>query len=117
MTDGARRRKLEAELRRALAELVVRQVKDPRVGNVTITAVDLAPDMSHARVFFVPFAAHEPPAEVQAGLERASGFLRGELGRRLRLRHAPRLEFRFDETLDQAQRLSSLIDSAVRRGA
>jgi ribosome-binding factor A len=112
--DGSRRRKLGAELQRALAELVGREVKDPRVGNVTITAVDVAPDLASARVFFVPFAAHDTLKDVQAGLERASGFLRGELGRRLRLRRAPRLDFVFDDTFDEAQRLSNLIDSAVR---
>jgi ribosome-binding factor A len=112
--DDSRRRKLEAELQRALAELVGREVKDPRVGNVTITAVDLAPDLASARVYFVPFAARDAAKEVQRGLERASGFLRGELGRRLRLRRAPRLDFVFDGTFDAAQRLSDLIDSAVR---
>jgi ribosome-binding factor A len=113
--EGSRRRKLEAEFQRALAELVGREVKDPRVGNVTITAVDVAPDLSLARVFFIPFASSHAPAEVAAGLAHASGFLRGELGRRLRLRRAPRLEFVFDDSFDKARRLSSLIDSA-RRG-
>ncbi len=116
----ARHRKLEAELQRALAEVVGREVKDPRVGNVTITSVDLAPDLRTARVYFVPFASLPNPAprgdpaeEVRAGLTRASGFLRGEVGRRLGLRYAPRLQFLFDDSLDRAQRLSSLIDRAV----
>ena len=108
-----RHRQLEAEIQRTLAELIAREVKDPRVGNVTITAVELAADLSTARVFFVPFASRHDEAEVAAGLTHAGGFLRGQLGRRLGLRHAPRLTFTFDDTLDKAARLTSLIDQAV----
>jgi ribosome-binding factor A len=108
-----RHRKIEAEMQRALAELVSREVKDPRVGNVTITAVTLSADLGTARVFFVPFAAQHSPEEVSAGLRHAGGFLRGEIGRRLGLRHAPRLEFMFDDSLDKAARLTHLIDEAV----
>jgi hypothetical protein len=69
--------------------------------------------MGSARVFFTPFAALHPPAQVREGLTHAAGFLRGELGRRLGLRHAPRLEFVFDESVESAARLTHLIDSAV----
>ncbi len=113
MIAGSRQRKLEAELQRALAELVGREVKDPRVGPVTITAVALAPDLATARVYVVPFASRREPQEVVAGLTRAGGFLRGQVGRRLGLRRAPRLEFLFDDTFDQADRLSSLIGGAL----
>jgi len=112
MSEG-RHKRIEVEIQRALAELVRSQVKDPRVGNVTITYVSLAPDLKSARVFFVPFAASHAVAEVQAGLTHAAGFLRGEVGRRLGLRYAPRLDFRFDDSLDRAQRLSDLIEHAV----
>ena len=112
MTHG-RTQRIESEIQRVLAALIAREVKDPRVGNVTITAVSVAPDMGSARVFFTPFAALHPPAQVREGLTHAAGFLRGELGRRLRLRHAPRLEFVFDESVESAARLTHLIDSAV----
>jgi len=112
--SDARKARLEGELQRVLSDLVARAVKDPRVGNVTITAVQLAPDLSVARVFFVPFAGQHAPEEVRTGLTRAGGFLRGEAGRRLGMRHAPRLEFVFDEQLERAQRLTDLIDSAVK---
>jgi len=108
-----RHRQLEAQIQRTLAELISREVKDPRVGNVTITAVELAADLSTARVFFVPFASRHDATEVAAGLTHAGGFLRGQLGRGLGLRHAPRLAFQFDDTLDRAARLTSLIDQAV----
>ncbi|MGB6488208.1 MAG: 30S ribosome-binding factor RbfA [Steroidobacteraceae bacterium] len=110
---GGRRRKIESELQRVLAELIAREVKDPRVGNVTITGVSLAADMSAAKIFYAPFAAMHPQAEVHSGLSRAAGFLRGEVGRRLGLRHAPRLDFVFDDTAEKAARLTGLIDRAV----
>ena len=113
MIAPGRTQRIESEIQRVLAALIAREVKDPRVGNVTITAVSVAPDMGSARVFFTPFAALHPPAQVRAGLTHAAGFLRGELGRRLGLRHAPRLEFVFDESVESAARLTQLIDSAV----
>jgi ribosome-binding factor A len=116
MSDS-RQRKIEGELQRALAALVSRDVKDPRVGNVTITRVRVTPDLKTARVFFVPFASSEDVALVQAGLTRAAGFLRGEAGRKLGLRYAPRLEFIFDERIEEADRLTRLIDSAVRENS
>jgi ribosome-binding factor A len=110
---GGRLRKIESELQRVLAELIAREVKDPRVGNVTITGVRLAADKSAARVFFTPFASTHAQEEVQNGLTRAAGFLRGEAGRRLGLRHAPRLDFVFDDTAEKAARLTGIIDRAV----
>jgi len=109
----ARTRRIESEIQRVLSELVAREVKDPRVGNVTITAVSLAADMGVARVFFTPFASKNPAEQVREGLTRAGGFLRGEIGRRLRLRHAPRLEFLIDDTADKAAHLTGLITRAV----
>ncbi len=110
----ARGARIASQLQRSLAGLLRRGVKDPRVGNVTITAVKLAPDLSVARVYFLPFADEHPVDEVLAGLRSASGFLRGELARELKLRHAPRLEFEPDADLERAQRLTALIDRAVR---
>ncbi len=107
-----RHRRIEGELQRTLSELVSREVKDPRVGSVTITDVKLAPDMSVARVFFTPFVSKHSPDEVREGLTSAGAFLRGEAGRRLRLRHAPRLEFVFDDSFEKAAKLTALIDSA-----
>jgi len=99
-------------MQRALSEVISREVNDPRVGNVTVTAVSVSPDMKAARIYFVPFASKNPKEMVQAGLQRASGFLRGELARRLGLRYMPRLEFVFDESIDRAARLTDLIEKA-----
>src|SRR5260370_27408971 len=109
----ARTRRIESEIQRVLSELIAREVKDPRVGNVTITAVSVAADMGLARVYFTPFASLNPHEEVRVGLTHAGGFLRGEVGRRLRLRHAPRLEFIFDDIADKALKLTGFIERAV----
>ena len=106
--------RIEGEMQRVLSTLVSREVRDPRVGNVTLTAVSVAPDLSSARVFFVPFGAQHSPEEVSEGLTRAAGFLRGELGRALSLRHAPKLEFVYDQQIEHADKLTRLIDGAVK---
>ena len=101
-------------MQRVLSTLVSREVRDPRVGNITLTSVTIAPDMSSARVFFVPFGDKHSPEQVGEGLNRAAGFLRGEVGRALALRHAPRLEFVYDQQIERADKLTRLIDGAVK---
>ena len=100
-------------MQRTLAELVPRAVKDPRVGNLTITAVSLLEDLSAARVWFLPFGKDHATEEQLAGLKSAASFLRGEVARRLSLRHAPRLEFLLDTSIERAQSLTDLINTAV----
>jgi ribosome-binding factor A len=106
--------RIEGEMQRVLSTLVAREVRDPRVGNITLTSVSVAPDMSTARIFFVPFGGKHSPEQVGEGLARAAGFLRGELGRALQLRHAPRLEFIYDQQIERADKLTRLIDGAVK---
>lgn len=112
--SGSRASRIAAQMQRSLAELLRRGVKDPRVGNVTITAVVLAPDLSVARVHFLPFGGLHSGDQVLSGLRSASGFLRGELARELKLRHAPRIEFQLDTDIERAAQLTQLIDSAVK---
>jgi ribosome-binding factor A len=110
---NARHQRIEAQMQRSLAVLLPRAVKDPRVGFVTVTAVKLAADVGSAKVYVLPFGNRHTPDEVLAGLRSAAGFLRGEIGRDLGLRHAPRLEFEIDTNLEKASALSKLIDQAV----
>jgi ribosome-binding factor A len=106
--------RIEGEMQRVLSTLVSREVRDPRVGNVTLTSVTIAPDMSTARIYFVPFGGKHSPEQVGEGLARAAGFLRGEVGRALQLRHAPKLEFVYDQQIEHADKLTRLIDGAVK---
>jgi len=108
-----RSRRIEEQLHRALAELVRREVRDPRVGPITITAVEVSRDLSHAKVFFVPFDAARPAGEVADALRSAAGFLHIQLRKHLKLRQVPELRFELDESIDKAARLSSLINAAV----
>jgi ribosome-binding factor A len=112
--QSARTQRIAGQVQRTLATLLRRNVKDPRVGNVTVTAVEVANDLSFARVHVLPFASTHPGEDLLAGLRSASGYLRGELARELKLRHMPRLEFQLDEVLEGAHRLTSLIDDAVK---
>jgi len=111
--EFARARRVEEQLKRLLPDIVRREVKDPRIGPLTITAVELSRDLAHARVFFTPFAGQGDPGEYLAALRGAAGFVRRELRRALRLRVTPELEFRIDESVERGARLSGLIDEAV----
>jgi ribosome-binding factor A len=110
----ARSSRIASQMQRSLALLLRRGVKDPRVGNVTVTAVEVAADLSFARVHVLPFGVGQKADELLAGLRSAAGYLRGELARELKLRHMPRLDFQLDQALEDAHRLTHLIDSAVK---
>jgi ribosome-binding factor A len=97
-------------IQQELAELVRRELRDPRVGMITITGVDVAPDFSHARVFFTTLRK-ESLAEAQQGLDRAAGFLRSQLAKRIKLYTMPQLRFEYDESVERGDRLSRLIES------
>ena len=109
----ARTSRIAAQMQRSLSTLLRRGVKDPRVGNVTVTAVEVARDLSYARIHVLPFAGGHPAEQVLTGLRSAAGFLRGEIARELKLRHAPRLEFRLDTAIEGAHHLTQLIEGAV----
>lgn len=101
------------QIQRELAELLATEVKDPRVGRVTVTAVEVAGDFAHAKVFFTHLAGKDHAAEAIAALTRTAGFLRSELARRLDLYSVPQLHFVYDDSIESGMRLSSLIDQAV----
>ena len=97
-------------IQRELSDLLRREVRDPRVGMVTITSVDVSPDFSHAKVLFTCLdPAHVK--DVLQGLQRASGFLRSQLARRMKLYATPELRFEYDESIERGDRLHRLIDS------
>ncbi len=104
--------RVSEQLQRVLSEVIRDKLDDPRFKLVTITEVKVTRDLGHARVFFSTLDDLDHK-EVTRALDRAGGFLRGELGRMLVLRVVPNLHFEYDETLEQGQRLRSLIDDAV----
>ncbi len=108
-----RARRVEEQLKRLLADLIRREVKDPRVGLVTITSAEVSRDLTHARVYFTPFAgAGDADASLEA-LRHAAGYLRHQVRNLMRLRVAPELDFRIDDSVERGARLSALIHDAV----
>lgn len=101
------------QIQRDLAELIARELKDPRVGMVTINAVEVTPDYAHAKVFYTSLAGAEHEREIARGLSHAASFLRRELGRRLHIHHIPELHFVFDASVERGSRLSHLIDEVI----
>jgi ribosome-binding factor A len=100
-----------------LSRLLRNEVKDPRVGSISITQVRLSPDLSVARVTVTPLGGAGDGEGAIEGLTRASGWLRGQVGRALKLRHAPRLEFELDDTLDEAIRMTTMLSQMERARA
>jgi ribosome-binding factor A len=109
----SRKDRVSEQIRRELAELLRSEVKDPRVGMISITGVEVTADYAHAKVFFSTLAGSEAVASVLAGLHKASGFLRRELGKRITIHTTPQLHFVFDESLERGADLSKLIQEAV----
>jgi ribosome-binding factor A len=101
------------QIQRDLAEIIAYELKDPRVGMITITEVQVTPDYAHAKVFFTML--NDDPEAVQktvAGLQKAAGFMRGQLGRRLSIHTIPELHFVHDSSTARGMELSKLIDEA-----
>ena len=103
-------RRVSDRVRTHLTELLERKVNDPRVRMVTITDVTTTPDTLRADVHFSVLGGAEAQAEAQAGLESAAGWLRRELGRRLRLRNTPRLVFHYDPSLERGEHIAGILD-------
>ena len=108
-----RARRVEEQLKRLLSEQIRREIKDPRVGLITITAVEVSRDLTHARVFFTPFAGVGDAEVALEALKHAAGFLRHQIRKLMRLRVAPELDFQVDDSVERAARLSALIHDAV----
>jgi ribosome-binding factor A len=112
--QSGRPQKLGDLIQRELSELVQRELRDPRVGMITITSVDVSPDLSHAKVFFTTLSK-ENLEDAKQGLRRAAGFLRTQLAKRVKLYTTPELRFEYDESVERGDRLSRLIDSVLKK--
>jgi ribosome-binding factor A len=103
--------KVADQIQRDLTELIARELKDPRVGMVTLHGVEVTPDYAHAKVFFSLLTGD--PVETQAALNQAAGFLRNGLFKRLHIHTVPTLHFVFDRTSERAADMNALIAKAV----
>lgn len=99
-------------LQKEIADLVFRRVKDPRVANITVTGVDVTPDLKNARVFFCIMGGgsdDKSRQEASSGLEKATGFIRREIGKRLRLRFVPQIDFKYDSSFEYGDRIEKIL--------
>ena len=112
--EYSRSQRVVEQIRRELAELIRLEVKDPRVGFITLTDVEITPDYAHAKEYFTNMTGEDDVPEILQGLRRASGFLRRELGRRIRIHTIPELHFHYDRSVEEGSRLSQLIDAVVK---
>lgn len=104
-------------LREEISLLVRNEVRDPRVGLATITAVETSPELDHARVYVTTLGDEQERAEVLEGLASAAPFIRTQLSRRLRMRRVPEIHFQYDRVLDEATRIERLLREALPEGA
>ena len=109
--SGHRSDRVGALLQGAISELLLRDVKDPRIGMVTVTGVKLSPDLKHARVFVSTVGDAAARTRMLAGLASARPYLQSQAGRRLGLRFTPELRFEIDNSVDAADRLERLLRS------
>lgn len=111
--DYSRTRRVGEQVQREMAQLVQQEIKDPRLGLVTISAVKLSKDMSHANIFFTVLDEEHPIEETLKILEGAAGFLRHELAKRMQLRIVPHIHFKYDDSISYGNDLSALINKAM----
>jgi ribosome-binding factor A len=109
--EGRRVGRIEEQIRMELSEIIEREIQDPRIGLVTVTAVKVSPDLRHARVFVSVLGDGEQRKKSMQGLNSAASFARRELSQRLHhLRRIPELTFAYDESIEKGNRIEALLD-------
>jgi ribosome-binding factor A len=107
---GGRMRRVDEAMREVLSDAITSELKDPRVGFVTVTAVDTSPDLRQARVYVSVLGTDPERRRSLDGLRSAHGFLQRRVADELHLKHTPTLEFAYDDTADRAQRIDELLE-------
>jgi ribosome-binding factor A len=106
-----RMRRVDEAMREVLSDAITQNLKDPRIGFVTVTAVETSPDLRRARVYVSVLDSDKERKLTMAGLNSAHGFLQKHVARELRLKNTPTLEFIYDDTAERAQRVSRLLEA------
>jgi len=107
--------RVEHEIVRELSEVIHEDLKDPRIGFVTLTGCDVSPDLRSARVYASPMGDGRAQSATMRGLRSASGFLSVELGKRMRMRRTPTLTFERDDSIARGVRMATILDEVHRR--
>lgn len=111
--EFSRTRRVADQIQRELAELIQMELGDPRIGMVTVTAVEVTHEFERARIYFTVMGNQDDIQSTTKGLNQAAGFLRSALAKRLKLRTTPVLQFVYDESIEKGLRMDALIKSAV----
>jgi ribosome-binding factor A len=109
MGQGSRPERVADQVRAEVSTMIARDLRDPGIGFITITRVQVSPDLQHARVYYTTLGDPAARKNTAKALERASSFMRRQLGQRLQLRRAPELEFRFDASIEHQDRVERLL--------
>lgn len=104
-----RQTRVGEQMKKELGEIIGRKIKDPRIGFVTVTDVQVTGDLQQATVFISVLGDEEQRENTLKGLAKAKGFIRSEIGQRIRLRKTPEITFEFDESIDYGNRIDSLL--------
>ncbi|MGM0493190.1 MAG: 30S ribosome-binding factor RbfA [Armatimonadota bacterium] len=104
-----RQESVARELQEEIGRIIDREIDDPLIGFVTITGVDISPDLRHARVYYSVLGDDEQKRESGRGVRRAAKYIRGLIAERMDLRYTPTLRFELDETAEKAQRIEDLL--------
>ncbi|NOT16443.1 MAG: 30S ribosome-binding factor RbfA [Sulfuriferula sp.] len=111
--DYPRSRRVAEQIQREMADIIRKEIHDPRVGMITVTEVVVTHDLEHAKIYFTVFESEARGLEAAKALGHASGFIRSQLGPRMRLRIVPQLTFVYDTSISRGAELSRIIDEAV----
>lgn len=111
--DYPRSRRIAEQIQRELSHIIRLELKDPRIGMITLTDVEVSPDHAHARIFFTLLGDAAKVKQTSEALQHAAGFLRSQLAHRIKLRTVPQLQFTHDVSVERGMRLSRLIDDAI----
>jgi ribosome-binding factor A len=114
LVSNVRANRVGEQMKKELSDIIGRKLKDPRVGFVTVTAVEVTGDLQQATVFISVLGNDEEKEKTLAGLAKASGFIRSEIGKRIRLRKTPEIFFQFDSSIEYGNRIETLLDNINR---
>ncbi|MCW5619034.1 MAG: 30S ribosome-binding factor RbfA [Nitrosomonas sp.] len=111
--DFSRSLRVADQIQRELADLLQNEIKDPRINQITLTAVEVSRDYTYAKIYYTTLDRQEKNGVIEKGLKHASGFLRSNLSKRINLRQVPQLIFIYDKSIERGAYLSKLIDEAI----
>jgi ribosome-binding factor A len=109
-------RRVNVAVREVLSGHITEDLKDPRIGFVTVTGVETSPDLRHARVYVSVLGSEEQKADALKGLQSSAGFLQAKVAQELRMKHTPTLEFHYDDSVDRGMRITELLDDREGEG-